>query len=97
MNLLSNDIDSSSESNYSSKGFNSLRNASSYRENYMNNFESDLKLDNILLTDKNIEQLNIPHKKDSIRMSIFIKNKIKMDNLNPVKLMKLKKKKKKIV
>ena len=97
LNLLSNDIDSSSESNYSSKGFNSLRNASSYRENYMNNFESDLKLDNILLTDKNIEQLNIPHKKDSIRMSIFIKNKIKMDNLNPVKLMKLKKKKKKIV
>ena len=96
LNLLSNDIDSSSESNYSSKGFNSLRNASSYRENYMNNFESDLKLDNILLTDKNIEQLNIPHKKDSIRMSIFIKNKIKMDNLNPVKLMKLKKKKKKL-
>ena len=98
INLLSNDLDSSSESNYSLKGFNSLRNASSYKENYIsNNFESDIKLDSILLTDKNIEQLNKPQKKDSIRMSIFIKNKMKMDNLTPVKLMKLKKKKKKIV
>ncbi len=98
INLLSNDLDSSSESNYSLKGINSLRNTSSYKENYINNdFDSDLKLDSILLTDKNIEQLNKPQKKDSIRMSVFIKNKMKMDNLTPVKLMKLKKKKKKIV
>ena len=90
-----NDLDSSSESFYSLKGYKSIKNS-----------EKNIKRSSILKLDKkllNEEQLSLfsnnnSGRKSSIRMSIFVQNKMKMNNiLSPSKLMKLKKKKKKII
>ena len=95
LNFLINDLDSSSESFYSLKGYKSIKNS-----------EKNIKRSSILKLDKkllNEEQLSLfsnnnSGRKSSIRMSIFVQNKMKMNNiLSPSKLMKLKKKKKKII
>jgi hypothetical protein len=61
---------------------------------------SILKLDKKLLNEEQLSLFsnNNSERKSSIRMSIFVQNKMKMNNiLSPSKLMKLKKKKKKII
>jgi len=90
INFLTNDLDSSSESNYSLNNLNSFKNG-------ISNDDSVFELNKFLLSESNIDQLSKKPRKNSIRMSIFVQNKMKMDNLTPAKLMKLKKKKKKII
>ena len=60
--------------------------------------DSDIKLDSVLLTenDINIRYPKRPKKRNSTRLSIFIKNKMKMDNSTSQQIMKLRKKKKKM-
>ena len=58
---------------------------------------SILKLDKKLLNEEQLSLFSNSGRKSSIRMSIFVQNKMKMNNiLSPSKLMKLKKKRKKL-
>ena len=59
------------------------------------NGKEDIKLDQVLLTVEEDKGPKRPPKRNSIRMSIFIKNMNKVDSLSPSKIMKVKKKKKK--
>ena len=65
--------------------------------NYIDKRDSDLKLDRVLLTENDINTRSPkrPKKRNSTRLSIFIKNKMKMDNSTSEQIMKLKKKKRK--
>ena len=95
LNFLMNDLDSSSESFYSLKGYKSIKNSEKNIKR-----SSILKLDQKLLNEEQLSLFsnNNSGRKSSIRMSIFVQNKMKMNNiLSPSKLMKLKKKKKKII
>jgi hypothetical protein len=59
---------------------------------------SNLKLNEVLLSEKelNTKLPKRPKKKDSVRLSIFIKNKVKVEDTTS-QIMKIKKKKKKII
>ena len=93
LNFLINDLDSSSESFYSLKGYKSIKNSEKNMKR-----SSILKLDKKLLNEEQLSLFSNSGRKSSIRMSIFVQNKMKMNNiLSPSKLMKLKKKKKKII
>ena len=59
------------------------------------NGKEDIKLDQVLLTGEEIKGPKRPPKRNSIRMSIFIKNMNKVDSMSTSKIMKVKKKKKK--
>ena len=77
---------------------NSLSERSKKASGKLNNFrKDDFKLDQVLLTENENEDNGPkrPPKRNSIRMSIFIKNMNKVDSLSPSKIMKVKKKKKK--
>ena len=66
--------------------------------NYNDKRDSDIRLDSVLLTENDINTRSPkrPKKRESTRLSIFIKNKMKMDNSTSEQIMKLKKKKKKM-
>ena len=59
------------------------------------NGKEDIKLDQVLLTGEEDKGPKRPPKRNSIRMSIFIKNMNKVDSISTSKIMKVKKKKKK--
>ena len=59
------------------------------------NGKEDIKLDQVLLTGEENKGPKRPPKRNSIRMSIFIKNMNKVDSMSTSKIMKVKKKKKK--
>ena len=68
------------------------------RKNKFNHRKDDIQLDQILLNENNVSKgPKRPPKRNSIRMSIFVRNMNKVDSASTSKIMKVKKKKKKMV
>ena len=67
-------------------------------KNKFNHRKDDIQLDQILLNENNVSKgPKRPPKRNSIRMSIFVRNMNKVDSASTSKIMKVKKKKKKMV
>ena len=72
------------------------RNNSENKKDYNNNRGSTLNLEQVLLTENDLPKgPKRPPKRNSIRMSVFIRNMNKVDAMSTSKIMKVKKKKKK--